>query len=362
MKAMRWFGMLALCCAAALGGRARAAGEVPAGAPEIVSIKKIWDKAPHNSFTDLIRFKDRWFLTFRESLAHVGGDGKIRVLSSADGETWEPAALLEEKGVDLRDPKLSVTPEGKLMLLMGGSIYKGTTTLKGRRSRVAFSPDGREWTAPKPILKEGDWLWRVTWHDGVGYGTSYNGKTLIAAKAKAAKAKAGAKAKSTRPENDLELYRTKDGVNYELVTRFKIDGAPNEATARVLANGEMLMLVRREGSAVNPDTMGWVGRSRAPFTEWKWEASNLRFGGQNFIQTPSGAVWVGTRHYLPAGAKTILARLEGATLTPALTLPSGGDTSYPGMVWHEGLLWFSYYASHEGKSSIYLAKIKLPGE
>ena len=43
---------------------------------------------------------------------------------------------------------------------------------------------------------------------------------------------------------------------------------------------------------------------------------------------------------------------------PVLTFPSGGDTSYPGLVWHDGLLWMSYYSSHEGKTSIYLAKIK----
>ena len=42
---------------------------------------------------------------------------------------------------------------------------------------------------------------------------------------------------------------------------------------------------------------------------------------------------------------------------PVLTLPSGGDTSYAGMVWHNDLLWVSYYSSHEGKTSIYLAKI-----
>jgi hypothetical protein len=45
---------------------------------------------------------------------------------------------------------------------------------------------------------------------------------------------------------------------------------------------------------------------------------------------------------------------------PALTLPSGGDTSYPGLAWHDGLLWMSYYSSHEGKAAIYLAKVKLP--
>ncbi len=47
---------------------------------------------------------------------------------------------------------------------------------------------------------------------------------------------------------------------------------------------------------------------------------------------------------------------------PALTLKSGGDTSYAGLVWYDGLLWMSYYSSHEGKSAIYLAKIKVPLE
>ena len=45
--------------------------------------------------------------------------------------------------------------------------------------------------------------------------------------------------------------------------------------------------------------------------------------------------------------------------TPVLELPCDGDTGYPGMAWHDGLLWISYYSSHEGKTSIYLAKIRL---
>ena len=45
---------------------------------------------------------------------------------------------------------------------------------------------------------------------------------------------------------------------------------------------------------------------------------------------------------------------------PILTFTSGGDTSYPGLVWHDDRLWMSYYSSHEGKTSIYLAQIKMP--
>lgn len=50
---------------------------------------------------------------------------------------------------------------------------------------------------------------------------------------------------------------------------------------------------------------------------------------------------------------------EAGTLTEQLALPSGGDSSYPGLVWHDNLRWVSYYSSHESKTSIYLAKVNV---
>ena len=55
-----------------------------------------------------------------------------------------------------------------------------------------------------------------------------------------------------------------------------------------------------------------------------------------------------------------LGEMSLSAVTPQLILPSGGDCSYPGMVWHDDLLWVSYYSSHEGKGSIYLARVKVP--
>src|SRR2546423_3048675 len=155
-----------------------------AAQPEIVSIAKIWDQGKHNAFTDLIRWHDKWYCTFREADAHVGGDGQLRVLESADGDQWESAALIGEKGIDLRDPKLSITPDDRLMIVAGGSVYEGTT-LKGRQPRVCFSKDGREWAAPQRVLSEGEWLWRVTWHAGKAYGVSYNAEERTSAAAQA---------------------------------------------------------------------------------------------------------------------------------------------------------------------------------
>ena len=243
---------------------------------EVVENRKIWDAGAHNAFTDLVRWHDQWWCTFREADDHVGGDGAIRVLVSKDGTTWESAARMTEKDIDLRDPKLSVTPDGRLMINCGGSVYLGTKQLKGRRSRVLFSHDGRAWTAPQPVLKEGDWLWRVTWFGGTAYGAVYRSGVV--------------------PGTDEwaeSVYRSKDGLAWELVQDLPVKGRPNEMTLRFEADGEMLALVRREVD----NFMGHIGRSKPPYTTWTWQETNHRFGGQNALRLPDGRWIVGTRDY-----------------------------------------------------------------
>jgi hypothetical protein len=313
------------------------ASRLNAAGPEIVSVEKVWDKGKHNAFTDLIRWRGQWYCSFREGDAHVGGDGKLRVLTSTDGKAWESAALVAEAGIDLRDPKLSVTPDDRLMMVAGGSVYEGKVR-KGMQPRVCFSKDGKDWTAPQRVLAEGEWLWRVTWHGGKAYGTSYT-----------------VPADSKKGERTLRLVVSTDGVKYDLLATLDVTGLPNETTARVLDGGEMVALVRREGG----DTFGRIGTSKPPYANWTWHETKHRLGGPNFIQLPDGSLWAAGRSY-PGGAKTVIAKMTRDSYEPVLTLPSGGDTSYPGLVWHDGLLWVSYYSSHEGKSAIYLAKVKLP--
>jgi hypothetical protein len=67
----------------------------------------------------------------------------------------------------------------------------------------------------------------------------------------------------------------------------------------------------------------------------------------------------GSREHTDKGSRTALGRMTTTSYTPELLLPSGGDNSYPGLVLHDGKLWVSYYSSHEGKTSIYLAEIEL---
>jgi hypothetical protein len=87
----------------------------------------------------------------------------------------------------------------------------------------------------------------------------------------------------------------------------------------------------------------------------------MYLGGPQLIRDGKGDWWAAGRLTTSGKPQTVLCKLDvkQGKLIPALTLPSGGDTSYPGLVLHNGTLWMSYYSSHEGKSSIYLARIAI---
>lgn len=319
---------------------------LPAQQAEIVSVQKIWDKAPHNAFTDLVRFKNLFLCCFREGNGHVGGDGVIRVLISSSGDTWVDYATIAEAGVDLRDPKFQITPDGKqLYLLCGGSIYEGTQ-LKGRRPRYATSIDGKVWTPPQKLLAEGDWLWRVTVNpaDSKFYGAAYNAYPTTG----------GPKFED---EWSLKTYSSADGRVWQLSSILQVPGQPNETTLRFLKDGSAVALVRREAG----DRKGAIGVAQAPYRQWTWTALSVPLGGPNFIELPDGSLIAGSRGFgQTPGPHMVLYKMTKTGLEPLLELPSGGDCSYPGLVWHEGQLHVSYYSSHEGKSAIYHARVRLP--
>jgi hypothetical protein len=117
-----------------------------------------------------------------------------------------------------------------------------------------------------------------------------------------------------------------------------------------------LCLLRRDGD----DASAQLGIAKPPYTDWSWKDLGVKIGGPHMIRLPDGRIVAAVRLY-DGQVRTSLMWLdpEAGALTEFLKLPSGGDTSYPGLVWHDELLWVSYYSSHEGKTSIYLAKVKL---
>ncbi|CCB86999.1 MULTISPECIES: hypothetical protein [Parachlamydia] len=307
--------------------------------PHIIALRKIWDQSLHNALTDLIDFQGRFFCVFRESDSHAAGvDGTIRILTSANGEQWITASILQLKGIDLRDPHFGLMPDGRLYLIMGGSIYQGEKLI-AYRSYATFSKDGVHWDPIQSTGIEEEWIWRVTWHKGIGYGISYHLTDL----------------EDLDQPWEVKLFKTQDGIHFQLVSQLDVSSFPSESTLRFLSNDTMVALMRRDGN-------GWIGHALPPYKKWKWKESDYRIGGPNFLVFPNDQMWSAARLVKEIDKETkerttVLASMTLKDFQPMLVFPSGGDNSYPGMVFREGKLYVSYYSSHEEKSAIYFAEV-----
>jgi hypothetical protein len=311
---------------------------------KIISVDRIWDRGGHNAFTDLVNFNNTFYCVFREGIGHTPkiGDhaminGTIRMLASKDGENWVSVAHIFEKDVDLRDPKLTITPDNRLMILMGGSVYNGKH-FKSSRGRVCFYyPENgalskiQEINIDKKIRTGGDWLWNITWHNGTAYGVVYQGR------------------KNALNKYSAHLVKSTDGINYEYVSSLEIETSPTEADVKFLDDGRMVIIIRGK--------KGEIGVSTAPYKKWEWNTLPVPLGGPELIVLKNGKLICATREYIENDARrTILAEvtLDGG-FKRLVTLPSSGDTSYPGMVIKDGILYVTYYSSHEGQTTIYTA-------
>jgi hypothetical protein len=312
----------------------------PSSAPLTkVSGTRIWDRGIYNAFTDLTYFGGRWLCCFREGVEHNREQGNIRIIASRDGKSWEPVSFLRSNDpVDLRDPKFALMPDGRLMLVVGGSTLDGDTVID-KHSLVAFSSDGENWSPLHRVLKPNHWLWRVTWFGPVAYGYAY-----------------------LRHEGAREGYlvESRDGINWRYVTQLDLPYA-SEATIRFLESGEMIMLARTEPESRKP--VARIGSSNPPYTHWTWNEVPYHLGGPNFIVLPDGRWVAGTRiHNVDGkgGRSTGLAWMTRDSLTPFAqfeTVPR--ETGYPGLVWKDGKLWVTYYSDHEGRTSIYIGSLPL---
>ena len=292
---------------------------------------KVWD-GKYSAFPSIIEFDGWYYISFREAESHIfnsrgEADGAVQVVRSKDGESWEDVACLTKEGYDLRDPKLSITPDGRLMITIGGSIYKDKVLL-GMVPQVSFSEDGKTFSVPEPVKFTQDelndnmnWIWRLTWFEGAGYGVSYSHERFT-------------------------LVKTTDGVNYDTVRHFdEITGFPGESTIRFTPDGTMYMIVRQEEG----DKLGLWGKSVPPYNDWEWKKMNFHLGGPDFIILEDGTVIAGSRFKFASGAnKTIVLKgnLEGA-FEETFLVPSGGDTSYPGFITVGDECWMVYYSCHE---------------
>ena len=306
---------------------------------EQLEVHKIWNKGTHNAFTDLIRFDERWFCVFREASGHREWDGALRILTSADGSTWSSAVSIHCPAPfqDLRDPQLSLAPDN--VLVLNAAAYRPVC-----QSMVWRSKDGFDWGDHHPVGPRGSWLWRTVWHQGVAYNFG----------------------RREPDEHFLQLYTSTDGVDFQAHGEPQLgDAYANEFDLMFLDDATCVSLMRCD------DANAQLGTASPPYDKWTWRDLGMRIGGPAMLRLPDGRTVAAVRLY-DRRTRTALCWLdvETATLAEFLTMPSGGDTSYAGMVWHDDRLWLSYYSSDDfltnkessiqaqHRTSVFLAKVQ----
>lgn len=154
-------------------GSAFVLGPIAAEPPskvEVSNIRRVFRNGKHNAFTDLTRFQDRFYLTFRSCPEGHGvhSSASVIILASDDAIQWEQVNRFRVEDRDTRDPHFLIF-KSKLF------VYSGTWYCNGRKpcrenldlntqlGYAAWSLNGREWKGP--ILLEGTlghYIWRAT--------------------------------------------------------------------------------------------------------------------------------------------------------------------------------------------------------
>ena len=196
----------------------------------------------------------------------------LRVITSADGKEWTSAALVTSTTADLRDAKMTITPDGRLMLSGAGALHDKTKAT--HQSMVWFSADGTNWSPPTNVADPDFWLWRITWHKDVAYGMGYGCKET---------------------NHWVRLYKSADGKRFDVLVPTLLDtGYVNESSLLFNKDDTCYCLLRRDGAT---DNTGLLGVSKPPYTKWEWKDLGAKIGGPHMIRIPDGRIVAAVRLY-----------------------------------------------------------------
>ena len=328
------------------------AAETSAPEVRVTNIRRAFHNGEHNAFTDLIRFRDRFYLTFRSCPDGHGvhPTASIIILESDDARTWKPVHRFRVAKRDTRDPHFLIF-KGKLFVY-SGTWYCGDSSPEDYHwnqhlGYSCWSKDGRAWS--KPTMLEGTYghyIWRAAEHNGKAYLCGRRKRDFVETPLR------------FRKDVESAMLESDDGLIWRTRSLFQTTQG-NETAFLFEPDGSVL--------AVSRFTLdnSQLCRSKPPYSEWKRSDLHRYIGG------PLLAKWgkrylVGGRRIMGGTRETTLYWLIDGKLKEFAVLPSGGDNSYPGFVeLSPSRSLVSWYSSHEkdesGKTitAIYLADLAI---
>lgn len=331
----------------------------------VSNIRRAFHNGEHNAFTDLVRWRDKYWLAFRSCPdGHmVHPTSSIIILSSDDTKRWKPVHRFSVPKRDVRDPHFLVFND-KLFVYTGTwycgdrSPASSDRTLNQHLGYAAWSDDGSTWNSP--VMLEGTfghYIWRAAAHDGKAYLCGRRNREFDMT------------AVGEREQVQSVMLQSDDGLVWRKHALFQ--DKRGDETAFLFQDDGGVIGIGRRGSGIAE-----LLQSKPPYREWQRRDLDRYIGGPLIARwgdhllvggRKSGGAFVGKR-----GPKTSLywlnrnANDEAGLLIEFAELPSNGDTSYPGFLPlspTRGLV--SWYSSHEtddmGKpiTAIYLADLEI---
>ncbi len=321
----------------------------------VVSVRRVFHNGEHNAFTDLVRFKDKLYLTFRSCPdGHmVHPTASIIILTSDDGQDWQQVHRFHVAERDTRDPHFLVFKDR--LFVYTGTWYSGATTLarddydlNKHLGYAAWSDDGATWHSP--VMLEGTfghYIWRAA---------AFDGKAYLCGRRKAGFA-IGPRGEGREVES--LMLESDDGLIWRKRAVFQ-ETAGDETAFLFEPDGRILAVGRRGGGPAQ------LLKSSPPYEKWDRKDLDRYIGGPLLVKWGNRYVVGGRNTTQDRGPKTSLCWLVNDTLHEFAELPSGGDNSYPGLVeLAPGRALVSYYSSHERDAAgrqitaIYLAELAI---
>jgi len=272
----------------------------------------------HNAFTDLQHWQGMYWVSYRKGSGHVSMDGEAVAAVSTDRTRFREVASVKLYG-DNRDPKLfPISPDRMAMTIPN---WEGEYAGWALQQYIAFSGDGFNWEKPVPILKKGQWLWRIREHDGVYYGLGQEIET---------------DRETRRHRHALALMKSSDLLEWEMHCRV---GTPemhlNESDILWRADGEAWIVAR----STNDPGYSYFCSSQPPYTAWQCKTVKALIHAPVMLEH-AGVVYVAGRSKpelegidgFPTRCSLGVWRIEEGDVQPVLRIPAMGDCSYPGLL------------------------------
>ena len=340
------------CCLVVAGPQVRSfAGEGPK--VRIANVRRVFHNGEHNAFTDLTRFRDRYYLTFRSCPdGHmVHPTASVVIMTSDDLKTWKQVHRFNVKHRDTRDPHFLIFKER--LFVYTGTWYSGETSIDRDKydlnlhlGYAAWSDDGEKWQSP--IMLDGTfghYIWR---------GAVYGGKAYLCGRRKI---NFEVSVKGEGRQIESLMLESDDGFVWRKRAVFRpVEG--DETAFQFEDDGTVFAIGR--GYGTEP---AYLLRASKPWTKWERKRLDRYIGSPLLIRW--GNRWVVGGRKLQ-GPKTSMCWLIDGKLHEFAELPSGGDTSYPGFIeLTPTKAVMSWYSSHErdenGRqiTAIYMADLEL---